>query len=119
MKNLIFTLFALFIFCTSYGQNDITSVGQNDTISVATLTYSGQSPIGYYFSNPVTEEVVEFKYISKEALDKYEFKNKKLIGKKFTISYYEDYDEIPAVTQNEAASIMRRLTIIDLNMKNN
>lgn len=117
MKNFIFTLLALFIFCVSYGQNDIISVGQNDTISVATLTYSGQSPIAYYFSGD-NQEVVEFKYISKEALDKYEFENKELIGKKFSITYYEDFDEIPAKSQNEAASIMRRLTIIDLNMKN-
>lgn len=117
MKNLIFTLFTLFIFCVSYGQNEITSVGQNDTISVATLTYSGQSPIAYYFSNPASMEVVEFKYISKEALDKYEYENKELIGKKFTITFYEDYDEIPAKTELEAASIIRRLTIIDLNME--
>ena len=109
MKNLIFTLFALFIFCTSYGQKD--------TISVATLTYSGQSPIAYYFSSD-NQEVVEFKYISKEALEKYEFKNKELIGKKFTVNYYEDYDEIPAKSEQEAASILRRLTIINLDLKN-
>jgi|SRR5690606_25089272 len=110
MRNLIFTLFALLIFCSSYGQKD--------TISVATLTYSGQSPIAYYFSNTANEEVVEFKYISKEALDKYEFENKELIGKKFEIMYYEDYDEIPAKTELEAASILRRLTIINLDLKN-
>ena len=110
MKNLIFTLFALFVFCVSYGQKD--------TISVATLTYSGQSPIAYYFSNPDNQAVIEFKYISKEALDKYEFENKELIGKKFTITYYEDFDEIPAKTELEAASILRRLTIINLDLKN-
>lgn len=109
MKNLIFTFLALFIFCTSYGQKD--------TISVATLTYSGQSPIAYYFSNPENQEIVEFKYISKEALEKYEFENKELIGKKFTIKYFEDYDEIPAKTELEAASILRRLTIIKLELK--
>ena len=109
MKNLIFTLLALFIFCTSYGQKD--------TISVATLTYSGQSPIAYYFSSD-NQEVVEFKYISKEALDKYDFENKELIGKKFAITYHEDFDEIPAKSQNEAASILRRLTIINLDLKN-
>lgn len=109
MKNFIFTLFALLIFCTSYGQND--------TISVATLTYSGQSPIAYYFSSD-NQEVVEFKYISKQALEKYEFQNKELIGKKFVITYHEDYDEIPAKSENEAASILKRLSIIDLEMRN-
>ncbi len=110
MKNFIFTLLALFIFCVSYGQKD--------TISVATLTYSGQSPIAYYFSNTDNQEIVEFKYISKEALEKFEFKDKELIGKKFTITYYEDFDEIPAKTELEAASILRRLTIINLDLKN-
>jgi hypothetical protein len=94
---------------SSYGQQ------MTDTIEHLTATYSGQSDKAYYFTDNNTNTVIEFKFISKDLLSRYDLADKELIGKKMKLSYYVDYEEMaPEKNETIATSLLKRLTLFEM-----
>lgn len=108
MKKILFFILAFILF-------NFSSYSQTDTIEHSTATYSGQSDKAYYFTDSRTNSVIEFKFISKDLLTRYNLEDKELIGKKMELSYYVDYEEMkPNNNQDIATTLLKRLTLFEM-----
>ncbi len=89
-----------------------TSIDNNEIVE-AQVTYSGQSDKAYYFANKDTGKVLEFTFVSKKAISKYDLSTKKLTGKEFMITY--EIDNIEIVSKDtQVKQYKKRLILIDI-----
>ncbi|GGX15354.1 hypothetical protein [Aquimarina muelleri] len=110
MKRILLILTVLLV--TSF-----TNIINNDIIEVK-VTYSGQSDKAYYFTDKETGKILEFTFVSKKAVSKYDLSEKEHIGGVFTITYEVDPIEVQNNDIKEDAEVKKykqRLILIDIN----
>ena len=93
-----------------------TNISNNDVVE-AQVTYSGQSDKAYYFTDKGTGKILEFTFVSKKAVSKYDLSAKQNIGSTFTITYEIDPIEIENNEVTEDAQVKQykeRLILIDI-----
>ncbi len=94
-----------------------TNISNNDVIEVK-VTYSGQSDKAYYFTDKETGKILEFTFVSKKAVSKYDLSAKQHIGSAFIITYEIDPIEVENKDVNEDAQVKQykqRLILMDIN----
>ncbi len=109
MKNILLVLTVILV-------SSFTSTIDNKVVELE-VTYNGQSDKAYYFTNKETEKVMEFTFVSKKAVSKYDLNEKKYVGKTFLITY--EIDPIEVINKDskkevEVKQYKQRLILLDI-----
>lgn len=103
-------LILIILICSSFSLEKV----DTEIISVI-ATYSGQSDKAIYFKSDENAEILEFKFIRKEVLSKYNLSDKAFINKKFKLTYYVDLDDVESNNDEaEIKTMKKRLTLFDM-----
>ncbi len=105
----------LLLFITIFITFGFSAYSQIDGIEEIVATYNGQSDKALYFTNIETNKIIEFKFVNKEVLSKYNLEDKTFIGKKIKLTYYVNYDKVEKKnSQPESITTKKRLTLFQI-----